>query len=95
MPDEDSDVEKLSPLLEVGISFENDVASHIEISITDRTNESSVSKKPHFGDNHSSIIKQTSLPENINQISSSSCSVDAGENFCAINIFAYMYKYIV
>lgn len=79
MPDEDSDVEKLSPLLEVGISFENDVASQIEITITDRTNESKISINPQLGDNQSSTIKQTSLSENVNPVSSSSCSVDAGK----------------
>lgn len=35
MPDEDSDIEKSSPLLEIGISFENDTNPHTEITIID------------------------------------------------------------
>ena len=35
MPDEDSEAEKMSPLLEVGISYEENGSSRIEISVTD------------------------------------------------------------
>ena len=35
MPDEDSEAEKMSPLLEVGIIYEKNGASRIEISVTD------------------------------------------------------------
>lgn len=85
MPDEDSDVEKLSPLLEVGISYENDIASHIEISITDPTNEPVVMKNVQFGDNQNSTTKHTSPLEVVNPVSSISCTINAGMEF-AINL---------
>lgn len=84
MPDEDSDVEKLSPLLEAGINFETDVAPRIEISMTELTNESKVSKNPESEENQTSPTRNTPLPENVNPVSSSSCSIDAGKYFLAI-----------
>lgn len=58
MPDEDSEAEKLSPLLEV-VTFENNGTPRIEISITNINDEGSKSSSNDFLEDETSSRKNS------------------------------------
>ena len=68
MPDEDSEAEKMSPLLEVGIIYEANGASRIEISVTDpkdkTSNKCNSNISPGDGAKDSSMNEEN-IPPNI------------------------------
>ncbi len=80
MPDDDSDVEKLSPLLEIVTTFENDASARIEIAVTDSVNDKSSSRNKEFEDRVHANSKFNSK-ETEKCIRSNSCSSATGKNF--------------